>query len=225
MATVANKVPPLRAGMKLTRDEFLRRWEMHPEIKKAELIGGVVYMPSPVSPEHGDSESDLGLWLGTYRINTPGTASGHNTTTLMREDAPQPDVNLRILREFGGASWVEKKRPWGAPELMTEVCLSRADYDLRVKYKLFEAAGVQEYLALLVGKEIRWHRLVDSRYQLLQPDADGIWRSRVFPGLWLDGRALLGHDMPRVMVVLQQGLATEEHQKFVAELERRRTAT
>lgn len=35
------QVPPLAAGDKLTRAEFLRRWEAHREIKNAELIGGM----------------------------------------------------------------------------------------------------------------------------------------------------------------------------------------
>jgi hypothetical protein len=223
MATVEQEAPALAAGMKLTHEEFLRRWEMHPEITKAELIGGIVYMPSPVWPEHGDNESDLGAWIATYRIATPGTASGHNTTTLLLGDTPQPDINLRILREYGGASWVERKRLRGAAELIAEVCITSADYDLHVKYDLYEKAGVQEYIALLLEKrEIRWHVLEDGRYNLLSPDADGIWRSRVFPGLWLDGQALLKRDMQSVLAVLQQGLRTPEHQAFVEKLARRR---
>ena len=44
MATAAElRVPPLVAGDRLTRDEFLRRWAAHPEIKIAELLGGLVY--------------------------------------------------------------------------------------------------------------------------------------------------------------------------------------
>ena len=73
-------------------------------------------------------------------------------------------------------------------------------------------------------QEIRWHILVNGRYQLLPPDADGIWRSRAFPGLWLDGAALLKRDMPRVLAVLQSGLALPEHQAFVKQLAEKRTA-
>jgi hypothetical protein len=217
------EVLPLNAGDKLSREEFLRRWEMHPEIKNAELIGGIVYMPSPVTIEHGDWESDLGTWLGVYRIATPGTASGHNSTALLLKDAPQPDINLRILPECGGSSRAKGKYLAGAPELMTEACRSSAAYDLHQKYELYEAAGVQEYLAvLLYEKEIRWHVLTGGRYQLLPPDADGVWRSRVFPGLWLDGQALLNRDMPKVLTVLQQGLQSPEHQAFVERLAKKR---
>lgn len=51
-----DKVPPLHAGDRLPRFEFERRYEAHPEIKVAELIDGVVYMPSPdvirTTPHH-----------------------------------------------------------------------------------------------------------------------------------------------------------------------------
>jgi hypothetical protein len=42
------EIPPLENGDHLTRDEFERRYEAMPELKKAELIEGEVHMPSPV---------------------------------------------------------------------------------------------------------------------------------------------------------------------------------
>jgi hypothetical protein len=224
MATATQReAPPLMAGDKLSREEFLRRWEAHPEIKKAELIGGLVYMPSPLSVPHGSMDSDVGTWLGVYRAATPGTAGGHNTTSFLLEDTPQPDVYLRVLPECGGKSWVEGLYLSGVPELLTEISLSSVSYDLHVKYDLYHAAGVPEYLAvLLYEKEIRWHVWAKKKYRLLQPDSDGVWRSRVFRGLWLNGAALLEGDLAQVLATLQQGLASSEHRKFVAELSRRR---
>lgn len=141
MAIVTEQqVAPLRAGDNLTRDEFLRRWEAEPRVKLAELIGGIVYMPSPVSVDHGDADGDVGCWLGTYKAFTAGTASGRNTTSFMLEDSPQPDLNLRLLPEHGGGSWVEGKYLHGVPELLAEVCVSTAAYDLHQKYDLYEAA-------------------------------------------------------------------------------------
>ncbi|HQU42761.1 MAG TPA: Uma2 family endonuclease [Pirellulales bacterium] len=102
---------------------------------------------------------------------------------------------------------------------MRKCCLSSAAYDLHVKYDLYERAHVPEYLAvLLYEREIRWHRLVDGKYQLQLPDADGLWRSRVFPGLWLDGEALLSRNMPTVLKRLQEGIQSAAHQDFVAQL-------
>src|SRR5262249_44095470 len=151
-------VPPLCPGDKLTRAEFLRRWEAHPEIKKAELIGGSVFMPSPVSLEHGDIHLDVGGWLFTYKLATPGTAGGDNTTSLLLKDAPQSDLNLRILPEYGGSSREEDKYMGGRPELLAEICASSASYDLHDKLKLYETARIPEYLAvLLYEKKVRWH--------------------------------------------------------------------
>jgi Uma2 family endonuclease len=223
MATAVElQTPPLHNGDKLTREEFLRRWEANPDIKNAELIGGVVFMSSPVSVEHGDKDADLGTWLGIYKAATPGTASGHNTTSFLGDETPQPDLNLRILTERGGGSWVEGKFLHGIPELLAEISASTAAYDLHVKLELYEAAKVPEYLAIvLFEREIRWHTLVDRSYQPLPPGPDGVWRSRVFPGLWLDGQAFLKGDMPRVLAKLQDGLNSPEHQAFAADLSRR----
>lgn len=213
------RVPPLMAGDKLTRDEFLRRWEAEPRIKLAELIGGTVYMPSPVSVVHGGADGDIGGWLSTYKAFTPGTASERNTTSMMLDDSPQPDQNLRLLPEYGGSSWVEGKYLHGAPELVAEVCATTASYDLHQKYDLYEAAGIPEYLAVVVfEREIRWHVLVDGRYQFLSSGADGLYRSRVFPGLWLDGTALLAGDLRQVLDRLQEGLRSPEHERFLAQL-------
>lgn len=213
------RVPPLRAGDKLTRDEFLRRWEAHPKIKLAELIEGIVYMPSPVSVDHGGSDGDVGTWLGMYKAFTPGTASERNTTWFMLDDTPQPDLNLRLLPQCGGGSWVEGKYLHGVPELVAEVCATSASYDLHQKYDLYQSARIPEYLAVVVfEQEIRWHQLVDGRYRTIPPDADGLNRSRIFPGLWLDGQALLAGDLRRVLERLQDGLNSTEHQQFVAQL-------
>jgi Uma2 family endonuclease len=216
-------VPPLCPGDKLTRAEFLRRWEAHPEIKKAELIGGIVFMPSPVSREHGVTDSDVGGWLFAYRIATPGTESGHNTTSFILEETPQPDNFLRILPEYGGSSREEGKYLGGRPELLAEISASSASYDLHEKLDLYQAARISEYLAvLLYEKEVRWHVLVGRRYRLLSPDPDGVFRSRVFQGLWLDSKGLLAGNMQQVLARLQEGLNSPEHQRFVAKLARRK---
>ena len=222
MASVIESVPPLLNGDKLTRDEFMRRWEKHPEIKRAELIGGIVYMPSPLTLEHGEREGVLGLFLGTYAVYTAGIRHSHNVTTYMEEDAPQPDVNLRILPEYGGATRKEGKYLSGPPELIAEVCVTSSVYDLHQKLELYEEAGVQEYLAILMREQkIRWHRLTKKGYQLLSP-ADRIWKSKVFPGLWLDGKALLASDSVKVLATLHLGLQSPEHADFVKKLAKKK---
>jgi hypothetical protein len=223
MSVLESQAPPLTAGAKMTLDEFLQVWELHPEIKRAELLGGIVYMPSLVAADHVFAEDDLGGWLFTYRVATPGTDSGSNATAVMGDECPQPDRHLRILQACGGKSWIEEKYLHGAPELMAEVCASSKTYDLHQKYEVYEAAGVQEYVTVLVyEQEVRWHVLADGRYQRMPPDADGVLRSRSFPGLWLDPQALLNRDIPTLLATLQHGLASPEHRQFIEQLARQR---
>jgi Uma2 family endonuclease len=219
-------IAPLQFGDVLPREEFLRRWGNMPRLARAELIRGVVYMPSPVSTEHGDMENRLAGWLALYVASTPGCRASNNATWLMgEEDAPQPDLSLRILPEYGGQSRVERSYASGAPEFLAEVCISSTAYDLHQKLELYQESGVQEYLAVLMReREARWHRLAGGRFEVLPPPADGVYRSAVFPGLWLDAPALLAGDLARVLAVVQTGIQTPEHQAFVEQLAARRRA-
>src|SRR5579872_805301 len=89
-------IPPLENGDCLSREEFERRYTAMPHLKKAELLRGVVYIPSPVRlKHHGAPHVDLVAWVGTYKLATPGLLAGDNSTVrLGPEDEPQPDVLL-----------------------------------------------------------------------------------------------------------------------------------
>ena len=215
---------PLVNGERLSRDEFLRRWEALPDLKFAELLEGVVYVPSPVSFAHGDHDATVTLWLRYYAGFTPACKASTSVTWLMLEDAPQPDCSLRILPEYRGQSTVDRDYGSGAPELAVEVALSSAARDLGPKLRLYRAAGVQEYITVLLQESrVTWRRLVSGDYRTVDPAADGILRSAVFPGLWLDPAALLGEDVPRLLEILERGLSSPEHQQFVQALSERTT--
>jgi Uma2 family endonuclease len=221
MPTAAHTLPPpLRDGDSLTSDEFLRRWEAMPELKHAELIDGIVYMPSPISLEHADFHAPLTGWLAYYAASTPGCRVGSDGTWLMGErNVPQPDIALRILPEYGGQSRVESKYAAGAPELIVEVAASSRARDLGVKLKLYERMSVREYLIALPGESrLMWHEWSAGSYRQLDPGADNIFRSVWFPGLWLSPDALWRLDLQRLFAVLQEGLATQEHAALVSRL-------
>jgi Putative restriction endonuclease len=222
MASVELEIPPLVDGDKLSRTEFLRRWEAMPNVKRAELIGGVVHMPSPLSWEHGDIEQLVGTWLGNYRASTPGCTGANSATWLMEdEDTPQPDISLCLLPEKGGQSRREGKFITGTPEFLAEVSLSSGPYDLTTKRELYRANRVKEHMVALVNeREVRWFRLVEDEFEPLPPAADGIYRSEVFPGLWLDVKALFESDFAGVLAVLNRGLQSPEHAAFVTKLSR-----
>jgi hypothetical protein len=214
-------IPPLRQGDHLSAEEFMRRYEAMPEVKKAELIQGVVHMPSPVTlEEHGGPHFDLGGWLGYYRAFTPGTQGGDNTTIrLGPKNVPQPDLLLRILPECGGQSRTVDRYVVHAPELVAEVAASSVSFDLYEKLETYRNAGVREYIVWRVeDKEIDWFILQSGQFEKQPVPAAGRYESRGFPGLWLDPTALIRGDMKRVFEVLQEGIAKPEHLAFVEKL-------
>jgi Uma2 family endonuclease len=211
---------PLESGDKLSREEFERRYMAMPEVKKAELIEGTVYMASPLRIDsHGNPHGRIVIWLGTYEVATPGTLLGDNSTVrLDLDNEPQPDVLLMIVN--GGQSEVSKDGyVEGAPELVIEVAASSASIDMHDKLIAYQRNRVQEYLVWRVyEKAFDWFHLVDGKYEQMPANAEGIICSEVFPGLWLAKDALLRNDFAKVLEVLQQGLASPEHQAFVAGL-------
>jgi Uma2 family endonuclease len=219
-------IPPLRHGDRMTAREFERRYRAMPHVKKAELIEGVVLMASPVRARmHSTPQSWLNGWLFVYRAHTPGVESGdHGTVRMDGRNVPQPDGLLYILREYGGQSSISRDDYLeGAPELVAEVAASSQGFDSGTKLAMYQRNGVREYLLYRSEEsEVLWYELRAGRYEPIQPDSDGILRSRVFPGLWLDASALLSGDAPRMLEVLQQGLASPEHAAFAAALGRRR---
>jgi Uma2 family endonuclease len=214
------RILPLESGDRLSRNEFERRYMAMPEIKKAELIEGTVYMASPLRFEsHGEPHGIIMTWLGTYRIATSGVRSGDNTTVRLDQDNEvQPDGLLMI--DHGGQAVIsEDDYIEGAPELIVEVAASSASIDLHDKLEAYRRNQVQEYLIWRVyDGAFDWFRLKDDKYEPLPVDEAGIIRSEVFPGLWLAKDALLSGDFAKVLEVLQKGIATDAHQAFVERL-------
>ncbi|MBS3933257.1 MAG: Uma2 family endonuclease [Truepera sp.] len=220
------EAPPLESGDRLTRVEFERRYETMPEIKKAELIEGVVYMPSPARfRQHAQPHAQIMTWLGVYGAATPGVQVGDNATVrLDLDNEAQPDALLRLARggksHLGNDDYLE-----GAPELIAEIAASSASYDLHDKLKVYRRNGVQEYLVWQrYEKRLDWFQLRDTGYLSLAPDEAGVLHSQVFPGLRLVVAALLAGNVAQVLAVLQQGLDSAEHKAFVDRLARAGTA-
>ncbi len=217
------ETPPLHAGDRLSRAEFERRYQAHPEIKKAELIEGVVYMPTPVRFEqHGRPHSDMITWLGVYRAATPGVLVGDNATVRLDfENEVQPDALLRLEPKVGGRSHVtEDDYLEGPPELVVEIATSSAAYDLHDKRRVYARSGVLEYLVVqMYEQRLDWFILREGVYETLTPDANGVLRSEAFPGLWLQPSALWAGDLAAMLAVLREGLASPEHAAFQARLQ------
>ena len=221
-ATAKALIPPLENGDTLTREDFERRYHAMPRVKKAELIEGKVYMPSPVRcRNHSEPDNAIAGWLFHYRAMTPGIRAASNGTVRLDEtNEPQPDSYLRIDERYGGQSKVsEDDYLEGAPELVVEIAASSAAYDLREKLAAYQRNGVREYVVWATfDQQIYWFSLAAGADVRLAEDEQGIMRSQVFPGLWLNVPALLKDDLASILNTLQQGLASAAHQEFVQRL-------
>jgi Uma2 family endonuclease len=226
-STPVPHVVVLETGDHLTREEFESRYEAMPAVKKAELIEGVVFMPSPVRIlHHGSPHTAIMTWLGTYWALTPGVRAGDNTSVRLDPDnEPQPDGLLLIEPTHGGQARISTDGYIeGGTELAAEVAASTASIDLHTKMRIYRRNNVREYIVWRVEDvAIDWFVLRGTQYARLTPGTDGIFRSEVFPGLWLDPEALMRGDLALVLQVLQQGLASPEHAAFVSQLQQAAT--
>lgn len=219
MSTIDRK-PPLVAGQRLHRREFHARYEAMPPGIKAELVGGVVFMSSPVGRRHGQATANTIFWLGLFRARTPGLEVLDNASTALDDTGePQPDALLRVAPEFGGQTSNEGNLIAGAPELVVEVADTSLAVDLGAKLADYERVGVREYVVVgLNPEDIYWFVRRGDRLERITTDPDGLYRSGAFPGLWLDPAALLADDVPALVAAVERGLATPEHAAFVARM-------
>lgn len=214
------KLATLQPGDRLRATEFRRRYEGMPGVKKAELIEGIVYMPSPVRlANHAEPHANLVTWLGFYRAATPAYRFADNATTRLDIDnEAQPDAILFIRPELGGSVRISSDDyVTGPPEFVAEISSTTVAYDRGPKLRTFLRHQVSEYLIWRVEDALfEWYFLNDSEYSLLEPDQKGIIRSQVFPGLWLDTTAMLAGNLAAVIDCVREGLQSPQHQEFLA---------
>jgi Uma2 family endonuclease len=227
-APPAPATPPLENGDRLTRAEFERRYDAMPGLKKAELIEGVVYMPSPVRHRHHSSpHAKVITWLGTYVAATPGVDAGDNgSIRLDLDNMPQPDAFLIVLLSHSERAHIsEDDYVERGPELIAELASSSVSIDLNTKLHVYRRNEVQECIVWRVEDQaIDWFVLRDGRYERLAPDPANLYRSEVFPGLWLHPAAMVRGDLRTVLDVIRESLATPEHAASVARLQARAAA-
>jgi Uma2 family endonuclease len=214
-------LPPLVAGQHLDQPTFHERYEAMPPETRAELVGGIVYMPSPMRRDHGTRDLPVAAWLARYEQYTPGVEGALGVTVkLDLKGEPQPDDLLYILPECGGQMGVDADgHLTGAPELVVEISRATRYYDLKQKKADYERARVREYVVVELDPDrVHWFILRDDRFDNLPPGPDGIYRSEVFPGLWLDPKALHARDWELLYRAVKRGVRTRKHADFVARL-------
>src|SRR6266511_1388774 len=128
----AQQLLRLENGDQMTQAEFHLRYQASPDDEKFELVGGTVYMASPMRVLHSDFVIVLAAAFQSFRCATPGIKPLVGATTILGEDSePQPDLGLALSPEYGGQSRTNKAGYLeGPPELLGEVAYSTRAIDL-----------------------------------------------------------------------------------------------
>ncbi len=226
MATVQRRRSPkesnfiaLHNGDEMKQKEFHLAYSRMPENHRFELIGGMVFEPSPVSYTHGTNHSVLNSLLSLYAAKTPGVEIADNATVVLGEDDEvQPDILLRVIEKCGGLSKIsESDFVVGAPELVAELAYSSKAIDLNLKKRRYVLAGVPEYIVFCLRPlQLYWYNLKTG--EQIRKDGDGILRSQIYPGLWIHVDAVLQGEQKKALLSLREGIASTEHKVFVRKL-------
>ena len=194
---------------------------MPPHIK-AERIEGIVYMSAAAVSAgfHGQPHLHMATWLGVYQSMTPGVMGADNSTTSLDVDNdPQPDLCMCILPTHGGRVKIDAGRYIvGAPEMVIEITASSVSFDLGTKLDVYRRNGIKEYIVhRTYDGEIDWFEFRDGQYVKSTADA-GIYRSEIFPGLWLNEAAMIEGNLAAVLATLREGMIGQDHSEFVKSL-------
>jgi hypothetical protein len=222
------RFPLLLDGQRLDRPTFHERYEATPEDFRAQLIGGIVVTGRGVTAAHGGISVVLMAWLGMYSMRVKGVQPGGRTTILLDDLAePEPDSHLCIDPEMGGRIRLDPSETYlvALPELVVEVAHRPWEQaiDLGPKLEDYRRNGAIEYLGATIDpNQIHWFVRRSDRLEPILPGPDEVFRSEVFPGLWLDSGALFSDDVARLLETLEAGRATHEHSAFVAQLAARK---
>ncbi len=213
-------------GQRLDQPTFHELYSKMPEDFRAELIDGVVaLMNMPLFEDHGCPDVDMSAVLFIYSMDTPGTIVQANTTVILGPRSEvQPDSALKIDPAWGGQTTRDERGATiGCPELVIEIGSRSLPFDLNVKKRIYDDAGALEYVVFDVPhQKFHWFARLDGRLKLVPKDADGLYRSRAFPGLWVDEAAFVRGEKRAVVDTIRRGVESAEHGDFVELLRQNR---
>ena len=162
--------------------------------------------------------TDLVLCVNRYRLLTTGLYVCVHVPVLL--DAETRIVPGLVAMVNGGR--LKQCQPsaegfQGPPNFVLDVFNwgETAEYERR--RDLFERFGVTEYVALedTHAPTLHWNRENGGRFQEIEPDADGLIKSKALPGLWIPTRALAARDWWSVLAAIERGASRRGHHEFV----------
>lgn len=210
------KLPLLYDGLRLDRVTFHRLYEASPELKRVQLIEGIVHMPSPMRfVQHANPQTCINGWLFCYVTQTPGVNTG-GSATLKIDDENEFEPDGMLFYDNGQLIIADDGYLEGVPELAVEVTASTFTIDSKEKFRVYEKHGVKEYLLWNTeAGTITWYARHKDKFVPMKSNRAGILKSKIFPGLWLEVAAMREGDMTQVMKTLYEGLASAPHRQYV----------
>jgi Uma2 family endonuclease len=171
-----------------------------PDGEKADLIDGVIYMPSPDNLQAARLFSWLFRLLSEF-VEARDLGEVYPLRVAFRLDdgaAPEPDIGFLSKRNLGRAyrNYIE-----GPPDLAIEIVSPEsAQRDYVSKRQLYEKHGVPEYWILDEAlKKVLLLRLEATGHYREVQVRKGILRSRVISGFWLKEEWLWQQPRPAVL--------------------------
>ena len=196
-----------RAAALATVEDF---YALVPDRQKADLLDGVIYVASP-DTYHGDQYTNFlaRLLAGFCEARDLGKVFGSRFAfRLSPHRCPEPDVAVVLASRL---HLVDDHGMTGGPDVAVEV-VSRDSRtrDYRDKRRIYEESGVSEYwLVDPIKGRADFLVLEAGKYQSAVLDDGSIFRSRVLPGFFLDGRWLFGEDLPKVQPTSTRSCAAD----------------
>ncbi len=184
----------------MTYEEFL---DWADEDTLAEWVEGRVVMASPASKKHQDLVRFLSDVLAAYaETHELGSILIAPFQMRLATSGREPDV---IFVASDHRDRVLATRISGAADLVVEIVSPESrSRDRGEKFYEYQAGGVPEYWIIDPDEHRAEFYQLDENglYQIMLPDADSIYRSRVMDGLWIRTLWLWQDQLPRINQVM-----------------------
>jgi Uma2 family endonuclease len=204
---------------RMTYDEFL---EWADEDTVAEWVDGEVIMPSPASSRHQRIQRFLLNLTAQYvEFRGLGEMFGAPYQMKLTRTGREPDVL------FVATDHRDRVKPTyldGPADLVVEIVSPESvGRDRGDKFVEYQKAGIPEYWLIDPDTERAEFYQLDDRgaYQLVAPDADGVYRSRAVAGFSLHVSWLWEDPLPAVDESLMEVAGEAYAEYLIARLRRR----
>lgn len=164
----------------------------------------------------GELASSVSYWLCQYRRSTPCVES-LGRVSIFLDPTTEIETTAAMWLTPGADDRPRWQRCEGVPELLVEVTATVHNKVFRRRLRVYEQSEIHELLVVTGDpRDTALYARENGRFARVSPADDGSYRSRVFPGLWLDPSALFSDEWNEMAACLDRGMATEEHAAFVA---------